>query len=209
DSIVDAAKTVAMSDGTPGRHPRLPRPMLLTADEVDKTLPGVPLDDYAAELRGWGGVVLAAPQNRARLVKRWGREGAEALCNSLQVHVILSINSGEDRAYYEKRIGKRRIEHVHINESAPSTLRHRIFGNPARAGHSQSMSQAIEEVPLWPAEMWSYLERGHALVIPTRGAPAVVAIPDGWKSARLASERAAAAAELREWEAAEAARRGA
>lgn len=209
DSIVDAAKAVAMSDGTPGRHPRLPRPLLLTADEVDKTLPGVPLDDYAAELRGWGMFVLAATQNRARLVKRWGREGAEALCNSLQVHVILSINSGEDRAYYEKRIGTRTVEHVNVSESAPATLLHRLVGNPSREGYSQSTSTTTERVPLWPAEMWSYLERGHALVVPTRGAAAVVAIPDGWKSARLASERAAAAAELREWQAAEAARRDA
>lgn len=209
DSIVDAAKTVAMSDGPTGRSPRLPRPLLLTADEVDKTMPGVPLDDYAAELRGWGMFVLAATQNRARLVKRWGHEGAEALANSLQVHVILSINSGEDRAYYEKRIGTRTVEHVNVSESAPATLLHRLVGNPSREGHSQSTSMSTERVPLWPAEMWSYLERGHALVVPTRGAAAVVSIPNGWKTAELASQKAAAEAAAREFAETEAARRAA
>ncbi|OQO88993.1 hypothetical protein B1813_22845 [Saccharomonospora piscinae] len=210
DSIVTAAKDVAMSDsGGPGRHPRLQRPLLLTADEVDKTMPGVPLDDYAAELRGWGIFTLAATQNRARLVKRWGQEGAAALCNSLQVHVILSINSGEDRAYYEKRIGTRRIEHVNVSTSAPSTLAHRLLGNPSREGHSQSTSASVERAPLWSAEMWSYLERGHALVVPTRGAAAVVSIPNGWKNAELAGQKAAAAAEAREFAQAEAERRAA
>src|SRR5690606_22136033 len=66
DSIVDAAKRVALSDDNPGgRRGRLARPLLLTADEVDKTMPGVPLDDHAAELRGWGVFILAATQNRA------------------------------------------------------------------------------------------------------------------------------------------------
>lgn len=200
DSIVDAAKVVAVQQRMDKRTPRLRRPLLLTVDEMDKTMPAVPLDDHAAELRGWGIFVLGATQNRSRLVKAWGEQGADALCNSLQVHVILSMNSGKDREYYEKRIGTRTVEHMKISESAPSTMRERMFGNPAKSGHSQSASVDPQTVPLWEASMWSYLERGHALIIPTRGAPAVVDIGNGWRLASAAGTKARAEAAAEAWQ---------
>jgi hypothetical protein len=198
---VDAAKGVAVEQRVADRPPRLRRPLLLAVDEMDKTMPAVPLDDHAAELRGWGIFVLGATQNRDRLVKAWGREGAAALCNSLQVHVILSMNSGDDREYYEKRIGPRTVEYVRISESAPATLRDRLFGNPAKSGNSKSASVDTTRVPLWESSMWSYLERGHALVIPTRGAPAVVDIGNGWKVASAAGRFARAEAARTAWQA--------
>lgn len=201
DSIVAAGKQVATEQRVGNRPARLLNPLLLTADEVDKTMPSVPLDDFVAELRGWGMFTLAATQNRSRLVKAWGKDGADALCNSLQVHIILSINSGDDREYYERRIGKRAVEFVRISESAPSSVKHRILGNPAKAGHSQSHSIEVERLPLWESEMWSFLERGHALVVPTRRAAAVVNIGNGWKQAEAATAAARAAAAHRAWRA--------
>jgi type IV secretory pathway TraG/TraD family ATPase VirD4 len=192
DSIVDAAKLVAVEQRVPGRAARLRRPLLLAVDEMDKTMPSAPLDDHVAELRGWGVFILGATQNRARLVKAWGREGATTLCNSLQVHVILSMNDGADREYYERRIGKRTVENV--NESVPGSLRERLARTPAKAAVVQSTRE-----PLWEASMWSYLERGHALVVPTRGASAVVAIGNGWKVAGAAGLHARAEAERAAW----------
>lgn len=200
DSIVDAAKEVAIEQRMEGREARLRTPLLLVADEVDKTMPAVPLDSYVAELRGWGVFTLAATQNRARLTKVWGRDGMSALCGSLQVHVIMSLNAGEDREYYERRLGRRSVQVMRVSESAPATVWHRIMGNPVRHGHSQSHSVEEQRVPLWDAEMWSHLERGYAVVVPTRGRPAVVNIGNGWQAAEAAAQHVRATAAHREWQ---------
>jgi hypothetical protein len=186
DSVVEAAKRVAMKQGQGERSPRLRTPLVLVVDEMDKTLPGVPLDKYVAELRGWGIFTVGATQNRARIVKEWGRESADALCNSMQFHLVLSINSAEDRAYYETRIGPpRRVEHVQGGEKGgASSLRSRLTGRSHK-----SASVEIKQVPLWDAHMWSFLPAGHGVVVPTKGACAVVNIGNGW---RIAEKKGAA-----------------
>lgn len=201
DSIVDAAKEVAQEQRVGTRQARLLNPLLLLADEVDKTMPSVPLDDYAAELRGHGIFTLAATQNRARLIKVWGRDEATALLGSLQTHIILSINDGNDREYYERRIGTRHVEHVRESESAPSTVMHRLFGNPSKEGHSRSTSIDHQNLPLWEAGMWSYLERGYAVVVPTKGSATVVDTGNGWAKADAAKAAARASAARRAWQA--------
>lgn len=201
DSLVTAAKTVA--DEHPSK--RLPRPLALIADEIDKTLPAVPIDQHAAELRGWGVFILAATQNRNRLYSVWGRENANALLSSLQTHVVLSLNSQDDREYYQRRVGTRKVHYVKTSESAPDSRKHRMFGTVSREGHSSSTTPDEQHEPLWSAESWSQLDAGLALVIPTKGASAVVDTGNGWATAAAmdaaiqnAQERAAFREELRQ-----------
>lgn len=200
DSVVAAAKDVAVEQQTPAmRQARLHRPLVLIGDEIDKTMPSIPLDDHAAELRGWGIFMAAATQNRGRIEKVWGKVGASAMQDSLQTHVVLSINSMEDRKYYEERIGTRQVEMLRVNESGPSTTKHRVLGNPARAGHSSSTSHDSESRPLWPAEMWSSLADGDGIVIPTKGQASVVRLPNGWKIAQRGSRRPVAETARQAW----------
>jgi type IV secretion system protein VirD4 len=171
-------------------QPRLSRPLLCVIDEADKTLPGVPLDSYAAEQRGWGLFTVAATQNRSRLKIAWGHDAATALEGSLQTHVLLSINNQQDREHYSHRIGSRRVAHVRISESSPSTLSDRVFGNPSKDGHSRSMSFDDVTEPLWPAEMFSWLANGNAIVVPPKGACTVVDLGNGWDKAAALGDAA-------------------
>jgi hypothetical protein len=198
DDVIQSAKLVAVEQAAGRPQPRLTKPLLLTVDEVDKTMPGVPLDAHVAELRGWGMFILAATQNRTRLAMVWGRDGADALCGSMQTHVVLSINNQQDRELYERRIGSRRVEVVRESHSSPATLATKLWGNPAREGHSRNLASDVEHRPLWRAEMWSWLDLGQAIVVPTRGACAVVKLANGWKIADAASKKASLAAQVAE-----------
>ncbi|MCP2256300.1 Type IV secretion-system coupling protein DNA-binding domain-containing protein, partial [Prauserella aidingensis] len=153
--LVDAAKRVAVEDAKPGGEQRLDPPLVLAVDECDVTMPGVDLSVPVAKHRGFPGVfTIAVTQNRDRLVQSLGKERAAALCETFVHHLVLGVDSVEDREYYEKRARRREAEVVKNSTSAPDSVRHRMMGNPMRVGHTSSESTDLQTVPLWSGDMW-------------------------------------------------------
>ena len=94
--------------------------------------------------------------------------------------MVLAVNDQDDREYYQRRMGTRRVKHVKQGSNAPDTLLARVFGNPTRRGVSVSNGVEYVDEPVFPAGAWStVMRKGWGVVVPARGRPGVVALTHG------------------------------
>ncbi|MER7015849.1 TraM recognition domain-containing protein [Saccharopolyspora sp. NPDC000359] len=176
------AKTLAVTE-------RLDPPLGFIVDEAHLTMPSVPLHEMAAELRGWGVWMAVAVQNYAQLVEKWGAEAARTMRASLQILVVTGAHDQEDREMYSERVGERREHHVTETTNAPDDTRRRWFGNFFGEGRTASTGTQRVEVPIMRPEEFSALAAREALVIPNKGAAAIVKFPNHWARAAAMRER--------------------
>lgn len=159
---------------------RLDPPMAMIYDEASATVPSVPVHEHAAQVRGLGIWHCVAVQNYAQVKEKWGEFPAHTLRTNLQTHLVLAVNDQDDREYYERRMGTRRVKHVKQGSSAPDTLIARVFGNPTRRGMSVSNGVEYVDEPVFPASAWStVMRKGWGVVVPARGRPGVVRLTHG------------------------------
>lgn len=166
-------RTVKQRNRERGR--RQDPPLGLFVDEAHLTMPSVPLHEYAARLRSEGVWMCVAVQNYAQIVEKWGREAAHTLRSSLQTLVVTGAHDEEDRERYSKRVGQRTERHV--TDSAPKDKAAGPLRSLSTAGNA---SVSTTQVPILPPEQLGQLREREALVMPNKGAAAIVRFAPAW-----------------------------
>jgi type IV secretion system protein VirD4 len=176
EAVFSAAKQLAAARPAG----RLDPPLTLVLDEVANTTP-VPLDQWAADSRGWGITVMAVVQDLGQLRARWGTQRAQTIYSNLPTKVVLPgvavKHDLEDLAYLA---GRRTVR---------QTSEHKPAGQDA-AG-SRTVSHGREAVI--HGDLIYRLPRWHAYVLGLGPRPAVVRFTPGYRLTRRAGRTSAAA----------------
>lgn len=175
-------KTIAANE-------RMDPPFGAICDEAHRTMPGVPLHDHVAELRGWGAWLEVAVQNYAQIEELWGQAAARTMRASLQTTIITGAHDEPDREMFAKRVGTRVETHVTSSVSGPDDTRRRVFGNWFGEGRHRSTGTQRVEVPIMRPEEFSRLAYGEALVLQNKGGSVIVEFPNHWARAADLTEQ--------------------
>lgn len=172
EAVFATAKRVAAT--CPGG--RLDPPLSMFLDEVANTTP-VPLDQWAADSRGWGITVFALAQDLAQLQTRWGRSRAQTIFSNLPTKVVLPGVSVKDDLESLAYLGGQRTvrqtseHHGHDQTRPPSrTISH--GREPVITGH------LIYGLPRW-----------HAYILGLGTRAAVIRFQPGHRRARTELRR--------------------
>ena len=153
-------------------------PVTFLLDEVANLTP-VPLDQWAAEARGWGITVFAVLQSRAQLATRWGRDAGDIIWGSLPVKVILpGVASTDDLDELAELGGRRRVRRD--TEGASES---------GMGQRSTSVSVSRPRELLVDGDVIARMPRHHAYVLGLSPRPAVVRYTPGYEL--VATRRAA------------------
>jgi type IV secretion system protein VirD4 len=185
EHIVRQAKQVAAT--SPGG--RLTNGLAMILDEPAQTTP-IPLDQLAADSRGWGITPVALVQNRSQLATTWGPHKAETIYANLPIKVTLpGVAVPRDLENLAYLAGPREIEHI------SQSVQH------SRNGHqsiSKNVSPATE--PVITGHTISSLPQWHAYVLGAAPRACVVTFEPGHKRVKRERLRDTAHAPHRRWE---------
>lgn len=174
EAVFDAAKRLAAAAGG-----RLDPPLSLFLDEVANTTP-VPLDNWAADSRGWGITVCAVAQDLAQLESRWGRTRAQSIFANLPTKVVLpGVTETRDLDSLAYLAGHRRVR-----QTSESTS---ISGS----GRSRSRQRSWSREPVVTGHMIYQLPRWHAYVLGLGPRAVVVRFEPGYAVTAAALRRLA------------------
>lgn len=162
EAVFGAAKRVAAD--SPGG--RLDPPLSMFLDEVANITP-VPLDQWAADSRGWGITIVALAQDLAQLQTRWGRSRAQTIFSNLPTKVVLpGVSVKEDLESLAYLGGHRTVR---------QTSEH--CGEDTTGPRSRTVSHTRE--PVITGHLIYGLPRWHAYVLGLGTRPAVVRFQPG------------------------------
>ncbi|MCF7547290.1 type IV secretory system conjugative DNA transfer family protein [Pseudonocardia sp. WMMC193] len=169
EAVFATAKQVAAA--RPGGH--LDPPLGLFLDEIANITP-VPLDNWAADSRGWGIEVWAVVQDLAQLETRWGASRAKTIFANLPTKIVLpGVVSRTDLEHLAFLAGTRTIT---------QTSRGRSDSGDGRTSRSSNTSTALEPVINGPTI--HALPRWHAYVLGLGPKPAIIRFRPGWRGGR-------------------------
>ncbi len=131
---------------------RLDPPFAFFLDEVTKITP-VPLDKWAADIRGHGGYITAITQSFDQVRDRWGEIGAGAIKSLFSKVILGGIQNPADLEELSKLVGGRTVHVVTEGESESAS------------GKSRSRNTTPRLEVIMPPEQIRKLPRGHALVL--------------------------------------------
>ncbi len=172
EAVFATAKRVAAASPSG----RLDPPLSMFLDEVANTTP-VPLDQWAADSRGWGITVFALAQDLAQLQTRWGRSRAQTIFSNLPTKVILpGVSVKEDLEALAYLGGHRTVR---------QTSEH--HGDDKARPRSRTVSHSRE--PVITGHMIYGLPRWHAYILGLGTRPAVVRFQPGHRRARAELRR--------------------
>ncbi|MHA6797462.1 type IV secretory system conjugative DNA transfer family protein (plasmid) [Pseudonocardia bannensis] len=169
EAVFSTAKQVAALN--PGGQ--LDPPLGLFLDEIANITP-VPLDNWAADSRGWGITVWAVAQDLAQLETRWGRTRAHTIFANLPTRIVLpGVAAREDLEHLAYLAGQRTV--VQTSEG-------RSDNGDGRCTRSRNQSKARE--PVVTGHTIYGLPRWHAYVLGLGTKPAIVRFEPGWRRRR-------------------------
>jgi type IV secretory pathway TraG/TraD family ATPase VirD4 len=170
EAVFSTAKQVAAT------HPggQLDPPLGLFLDEIANITP-VPLDNWAADSRGWGITVWAVAQDLAQLGTRWGRTRAHTIFANLPTRIVLpGVAAREVLEHLAYLAGQRTV--VQTSEGRSDT-------GEGRCTRSRNQSKARE--PVVTGHTIYGLPRWHAYVLGLGTKSAIVRFEPGWRRRRL------------------------
>jgi len=174
EAVFDTAKRVAAAQGG-----RLAVPLTMLLDEVANTTP-VPLDNWAADSRGWGITLVAVLQDLAQAHSRWGATRAQTVLANLPVKVVLpGLSEPRDLDALAYLGGTRRVRQT--SESV----------SDGRGSRSRSRQRSWAREPVVTGQLIYALPRWHAYVLGLGPAPVIVRFTPGWRVAGRARSRLA------------------
>lgn len=170
--VFDEAQRIAAT--RPGE--RLSPTLNFVLDEVAHTTP-VPLDEWAADSRGWGITVGAVVQSLSQFASTWGRERGKTIWDNFPTKVILpGVTDTEDLKALSYLAGERWVQRITRGESE---------SEPNRSSHSTSRTPTRE--PVVSGHTISSMPRWHAYVHGLGRHAAIVGFEPGYR--RVARER--------------------
>lgn len=174
EAVFDTAKRVAAAQGG-----RLAVPLTMLLDEVANTTP-VPLDNWAADSRGWGITLVAVLQDLAQAHSRWGATRAQTVLANLPVKVVLpGLSEPRDLDALAYLGGTRRVRQT--SESV----------SDGRGSRSRSRQRSWAREPVVSGQLIYALPRWHAYVLGLGPAPVIVRFTPGWRVAARTRARLA------------------
>lgn len=169
EAVFATAKQVAAA--RPAGH--LDPPVGLFLDEIANITP-VPLDNWAADSRGWGIEVWAVVQDLAQLETRWGASRAKTIFANLPTKIVLpGVVSRIDLEHLAFLAGTRTIT---------QTSRGRSDSGDGRISRSQNTTSTLE--PVIGGHTIHALPRWHAYVLGLGSKPAIIRFRPGWRGHR-------------------------
>ncbi|MCE0767393.1 TraM recognition domain-containing protein [Pseudonocardia kujensis] len=153
-------------------------PLGLFLDEIANITP-VPLDNWAADSRGWGIEVWAVVQDLAQLETRWGTSRAKTIFANLPTKIVLpGVVSRTDLEHLAFLAGTRTIA---------QTSHGRSDGGDGRVSRSQNTTTTLG--PVISGHSIHALPRWHAYVLGLGSKPAIIRFRPGWRGRRTPLDR--------------------
>ncbi|MFR9802554.1 type IV secretory system conjugative DNA transfer family protein [Pseudonocardia sp. RS010] len=178
EAVFGTAKQLAADQPTGHLDP----PLGLFLDEVANITP-VPLDNWAADSRGWGIEVWAVVQDLAQLETRWGASRAKTIFANLPTKLVLpGVVSRDDLERLAFLAGTRTKVQTSEGHSA---------GDDGRTSRSHNTTTTLE--PVITGHTIHALPRWHAFVLGLGSKPAIIRFRPGWRTRRPPLDRVTAA----------------